>query len=85
VVIIGSDLAFGAVAIYEIKRLFVSELAQDPMVNILLLLIDIGLASVLIALGIFMVWRLIDLFHKNGRWKKESDNPGLLDSQEVTQ
>lgn len=71
VVILFSDLAFGAVALLETKRLFVDELNQQPLVDTVILLADIGLASVLTALGILMVWRLIDLFKARGRWKQE--------------
>lgn len=72
VVIIGSDIAFSAVAVFETKRLFVSELAQQSLVNTLMITIDAGLASVLVVLAALMLWRLIDLFKKNGRWKKEA-------------
>lgn len=71
VIIIFSDLAFGAVAVYETKRLFVDELSQQPLVDSVILLTDIGLATVLTALGILMFWRLIDLFKAKGRWKHE--------------
>jgi len=30
-----------------------------------------------VMLGLLMVWRLIDLFKKNGRWKQELENPEL--------
>lgn len=70
-IIIFSDLAFGAVTVYEMKRLFVEEAYQQPVVNITNLLGDIGLVVVLLALAALMVWRLIDLFKKNGRWSQE--------------
>lgn len=70
-IIIFSDLAFGSVTIYEMKRLFVEEAYQQPLVNITNLLGDIGLVVVLLALAALMVWRLIDLFKKNGRWSQE--------------
>jgi hypothetical protein len=35
------------------------------------LLADIGVISVLAVLAALMVWRLIDLFKKDGRWAKE--------------
>ena len=90
IVILGSDLAFGAVSLFETKRLYVSEAAQQPLVNWTMLLADVGLASVLAVLGIFMVWRLIDLFHQQGRWTQELaevqrvPEPGTL-GQEVLQ
>jgi hypothetical protein len=71
IVIIGSDLAFGAVSVFETKRLYVSEANLQPLVNWTMLLTDIGLASVLTALGLLMAWRLIDLFSQNGRWAQE--------------
>jgi hypothetical protein len=67
-VILGSDLAFAAVTVFEMKRLFVSESAQQALVNWTMLLADAGLATVLLVLGILMFWRLIDLFKKRGRW-----------------
>ncbi|HSM23606.1 MAG TPA: hypothetical protein VK856_01945 [Anaerolineaceae bacterium] len=70
-VIIFSDLAFGAVTVYEMKRLFVEEAYQQPVVNVTNILGDIGLVVVLLALAGLMIWRLIDLFKKNGRWSKE--------------
>jgi hypothetical protein len=76
-VIIFSDLAFGAVTVFELKRLFVSEAEQQPIVNWTMLLADIGLAVVLIALALLMIWRLADLFGKEGRWTKELADEGL--------
>jgi hypothetical protein len=70
-VIIMSDLAFGAVTIFSMKRLFVPEAAQQGVVNWTMLLTDIGLASVLVALALFMGWRLVDLFRKKGIWTRE--------------
>ncbi|KAA3644172.1 MAG: hypothetical protein DWQ07_18860 [Chloroflexi bacterium] len=70
-VIIMSDLAFASATIFSMKRLFVAESEQQALVNTLMLLMDVGLALVLIALAIFMGWRLYDLFRKDGRWSKE--------------
>jgi len=70
-IIIGSDVAFASATIFSMKRLFVSEYAQQPMVDTVMLLMDLGLGLVLIILGIFMAWRLIDLFKGNGVWRKE--------------
>ncbi|MBN1666650.1 MAG: hypothetical protein JW862_06165 [Anaerolineales bacterium] len=70
-VIIMSDLAFGAVTIFSMKRLFVSEIEQQNIVNWTMLLTDIGLAVVLTILAIFMVWRLYDLFRAKGVWQRE--------------
>jgi hypothetical protein len=70
-VIIGSDVAFGAVTIFSMKRLFVSESAQQSVVNWTMLLADIGLALVLTVLAMLMLWRLFDLFRKRGVWQQE--------------
>jgi len=70
-IIIFSDLAFASVTVFEMKRLFVSEADQQSLVNWTMLLGDIGLATVLVVLAALMVWRLVDLFRKNGLWSKE--------------
>ncbi|NTW43522.1 MAG: hypothetical protein HGB14_03595, partial [Anaerolineaceae bacterium] len=65
----------GAVTVYELKRLFVEEAYQQPVINTTTLLGDIGLVAVLVALAALMIWRLTDLFKKKGRWSKESQEP----------
>jgi hypothetical protein len=75
-VIIFSDLAFTAITIFSMKRLFVSESAQQPLVNWTMLIADLGLALVLVALAILMIWRLVDLFKRDGRWSDESNETG---------
>jgi hypothetical protein len=69
--IVLSDIAFAAVTLFEMKRLFISEAEQQPLVNALMLAMDIGLAMLLLLLAIVMVWRLIDLFKSRGRWEEE--------------
>ena len=71
IIIIGSDVAFAAVTVFFVKRLFVTEYMQQPLVNTLMLLADIGLGLVLIVLAAFLVWRLIDLLKADGSWKAE--------------
>jgi hypothetical protein len=90
-VIIASDIAFASVTIFSMKRLFVDEAAQQPLVNWTMLLADLGLAITLVALAMFLIWSLYDLFKKDGRWRKEItkqdlDQPAETDvavSQEV--
>lgn len=77
VVIICSDLAFAAATIFSMKRLFVSESAQQPIVNWTMLIVDLGLAFVLVALALFLLWRLFDLFKKDGHWVNELKESGL--------
>jgi hypothetical protein len=68
------------VTVFEMKRLFITEAEQQPLVNGLMYAIDIGLGMLLVILASVMVWRLIDLFKKKGRWTEEI-SPEL--SQEV--
>lgn len=69
--IVLSDIAFAAVTIFEMKRLFISEAEQQPLVNVLMYTMDFGLAMLLLLLAIVMVWRLVDLFKSKGRWTEE--------------
>ncbi|MDP1545019.1 MAG: hypothetical protein Q8L87_03275 [Anaerolineales bacterium] len=70
-VIIMSNLAFGSVTVFSMKRLFVTEAEQQSIVNWLMLFTDIGLAMVLVALAVFMIWRLYDLLQAKGYWMQE--------------
>ncbi|MBM3152048.1 MAG: hypothetical protein FJZ96_07585 [Chloroflexi bacterium] len=70
-IILLSDLAFGAVTIFEIKRLFIDEAVQQPLVNTLMYLMDFGLGMLLVILAMLLIWRLYDLFKKKGRWTEE--------------
>ncbi len=76
-VILGSDLAFASVTVFSLKRLFVTEAGQGPLVNWTLFLTEVGLGLVLIVLGIFMGWRLLDLFNRKGRWEVERVEAGI--------
>jgi hypothetical protein len=64
------------------KRLFISEAEQQPLVNLLMYAIDFGLGLLLLLLAIVIVWRLIDLFKPRGRWKEEQAHDL---AQEVTE
>ena len=69
-----SDIALGAVTIFEMKRLFVGEAEQQPLVNGLMYAIDFGLGMLLVLLAVVMVWRLTDLFKPKGRWVEEKEH-----------
>ena len=56
----------------EMKRLFVSEAEQQPLVNIIMLLTDIALALLLLILAALLIWRLFDLFKRKGKWADEA-------------
>jgi hypothetical protein len=71
-IIFFSDIALGAVTIFEMKRLFIGEAEQQPLVNGLMYAIDFGLGMLLVLLAIVMLWRLIDLFKPKGRWTQEA-------------
>jgi hypothetical protein len=73
-IIIFSDIALAAVTVFEMKRLFISEAEQQPLVNGLMLAIDFGLGLLLALLAVVMVWRLVDLFKPKGRWTEEVDH-----------
>jgi hypothetical protein len=79
--LIFSDIALGAVTVFEMKRLFIEEAVQQPLVNGLMYAIDFGLGMLLVLLAVVMVWRLADLFKPKGRWTEEVDHEL---SQEVT-
>ncbi len=71
VVIIASDVAFAAAAFFSTKRLYVTESAQQPLVDTTMLIIDASLATVLVALAALLIWRLADLFARQGKWTQE--------------
>ncbi len=73
-ILVLSDVALAAVTIFEMKRLFISEAVQQPLVNNLMYVIDFGLGLLLLLLAILMIWRLLDLFKKEGRWTEEIDH-----------
>lgn len=77
-IIIGSDIAFSAIAVFETKRIYVTEAFQQPLVDAIIIFADLGLGITLLTLAGLMVWRLIDLFKKKGRWKEELEQPENL-------
>ena len=70
-ILLSSNLAFGATSVFYLKRMFISEFYQQALVDALMLSIEVGLAILLLVLAVFMFWRLIDLFKRRGRWAKE--------------
>jgi hypothetical protein len=72
--IVLSDIALAAVTVFEMKRLFITEAEQQPLVNVLMYLMDFGLAMLLLLLAVVLVWRLFDLFKPKGRWSEEVDH-----------
>jgi hypothetical protein len=76
-IIILSDLAFASVTIFEMKRLFVSEAEQQPLVNALMYMLDFGLGMLLVILAVVLVYRLVDLFKSKGRWTEEQAQDDL--------
>jgi hypothetical protein len=72
-IILFSDIALAGVTIFEMKRLFITEAEQQPLVNGLMYAIDFGLGALLVLLAIVMVWRLSDLFKKKGKWTVEKE------------
>ena len=73
-IIILSDIAFAAVTFFEMKRLFIPEAEQQPLVNVLMYTMDFALAMLLVLLAAVMVWRLVDLFKNKGRWREEKEH-----------
>jgi len=71
-ILVFSDIALASVTVFEMKRLFITEAGQQPLVNGLMYAIDFGLGLLLVLLAIVMVWRLLDLFRKKGRWTEEA-------------
>lgn len=70
-VIGGSDLAFAAAMVYALKPLFATGEGRARLAGLALWLADVGLALLLLTLAAFMVWRLLDLFRRDGRWARE--------------
>jgi hypothetical protein len=71
-IIIPSNIAFGAAALFSTKRLYVAESAQQPLVDAIMLVTDAALATILVTLAVLLVWRLIDLFTRAGKWSREA-------------
>lgn len=72
ILIVGSDIAFGSMTIFSIKRMFISEFDQQPLVDTTMLLADFGLGAIMVILAILIIWRLYDFMNDRGRWSQES-------------
>ena len=70
-VLIGSNVAFTAVDVFELKRLFINQTAQQSLVDWTMLFGDIGLGLVMLALVAFLLWLLVDFFNHNMDWQKQ--------------
>jgi len=81
-IVAGSDLAFAAIMVFALKRLFVNEAGQQRLVDWTILLADMGLILVLVVLAALMLWRLVDLFRARGRWSQELAEARQLESTE---
>ncbi len=75
--IIGSDIAFAAVTVFSMKRLFMGETAQQDTVDLSMILTDLGLGVILVMMLIFLLWRLFDLTKSSGLWRTEYNRPEL--------
>jgi hypothetical protein len=76
-ILIFSNIAFFSTTVFYIKRMFISEGEQQGLVDTIDVLIESGLAVILVMLALFMGWRLIDLFKKKGLWAAELADAGL--------
>jgi hypothetical protein len=73
-ILVLSNIALAAVTLFEMKRLFVTEALQQPLVNGLMLALDLGLGLLLALLAAVLIWRLLDLFKPSGRWRVEAQD-----------
>jgi len=62
------------VTVFEMKRLFVPEAEQQPLVNGIMYAIDFGLGMLMVILAALLIYRLVDLFKNKGRWIEELDH-----------
>ncbi|NPA30777.1 MAG: hypothetical protein GXO37_02105 [Chloroflexi bacterium] len=77
IVILGNMVATTGANVLILKRVFVPEILEQPLVSRTLLVMDIALFSFLTALAAFLMWRLVDLFKPDGRWVEEWRNPAF--------
>lgn len=73
--VIFSDIAFAAATLFYTKRLYVTESQQQPLINAVMWILDITLFLVLVVVALLFLWRLVDLFSREGRWLQEWRDP----------
>ena len=64
IIILGSDLAFAAMTIFSLKRLWVLEENQEGFVVAMMVLTDVGLGAMEIVFGIYVIICLWKYFSK---------------------
>ena len=62
--IIGSDLAFAMITLFSLKRIWVTEEAQEPLVKWYMVLSEFGMGALEIILAVYMIWLLAKLINK---------------------
>ncbi len=62
--IIGSDLAFAMITLFSLKRLWVTEEAQEPLVKWYMILSEFGMGALEIILAVYLIWLLIKFLNK---------------------
>jgi formylglycine-generating enzyme required for sulfatase activity len=62
--IIGSDLAFAMITLFSLKRIWVTEEAQEPLVRWYMVLSEFGMGALEIILAVYMIWLLVKLINK---------------------
>ncbi len=77
IVILGNMTATIAANVLVLKRVFVPEILEQPLVARTLIVMDIALFLFLVALAAFLLWRLADLFKPEGRWVEEWRRPAF--------
>lgn len=63
-IILASDVAFAMITLFSLKRIWVSEENQQPLVDFYMFFSEFGLGLLEIILGIYMVWLLIRFIRK---------------------
>jgi len=62
--IIGSNLAFAMITLFSLKRIWVTEEAQEPLVKWYMVLSEFGLGALEVILAVYLIWLLVKLINK---------------------